>query len=119
MRDIIFYYEALVVASPCNDLKATMPHYSQIIIYTDSMNTVDMFSSLKCQPEFNPLLQHCVDVMISKEFRIRVLHIPGERNNVADAISWREFYHAQQLAPGLHIQAFQPPQLSMLGAVKK
>jgi hypothetical protein len=96
-----------------------MPHSSHIIIYTDSMNTVDIFSSLRCLPEFNPLLRHCIDVMISKGFQIRVLHIPGERNTVADAISRREFLRAQQLAPGLHIQSFQPPHLFTLGATQK
>jgi hypothetical protein len=55
-RDIIFYFEALAIASACNDLKNTMTRHSMIIIYTDSMNTVDIFSSLKCQPEFNLLL---------------------------------------------------------------
>jgi len=118
-RDIIFYFEALAVASACNDLKNTVPQHSHIVIYTDSMNTVDIFNSLRCQPEFNPLLRHCVDVMISQEFQIRVLHIPGELNTVADAISRREFHRAQQLAPGLRIESFQPPHLSTLGAAKK
>jgi hypothetical protein len=54
--DIIFYFRALTVASACNNLKETMPHSSKIIIYTDSMNTVDIFSSLQSLPEFNPLL---------------------------------------------------------------
>ena len=116
---IIFYFEALAVASTCNDLKSTMPHCSHIIIYTDSKNTVNMFSSLRCPPEFNPLLWHCINVMISREFQIRVLHIPGALNTVVDAISWHDFYQAQQLAPGLHIECFQPPHLSMLGATKK
>jgi len=69
-QDIIFYFEALAVASACDDLKRTLTHQSMIVIYTDSMNTVNIFSSLKCQPEFNCLLQHCVDVMILKDFQI-------------------------------------------------
>jgi len=68
--NIIFYFEALAVASACNNLKSTMPHCSHIIIYTDSKNTVDQFSSLRCLPAFNPLLWHCVNVMISREFQI-------------------------------------------------
>lgn len=118
-RDIIFYFEALAIASACNDLKNTMTRHSMIVIYTDSMNTVDIFSSLKCQPEFNLLLRHCVDIMITKEFQVRVLHVPGERNAIADAISQRDFSRAQQLAPALRIENFQPPQLSTLGTVKK
>jgi len=118
-REIIFYYEALAVASACNDLKNSMLHHSKIIVYTDSMNTVNIFSSLRCLPEFNPLLRHCVDVIITRDFQIRVLHIPGEHNAVADAISRREFLRAQQLVPGLQIQSFKPPHLFTLGAAQK
>lgn len=70
VHDIIFYFEALAVASACNDLKKMMTHQLHIIIYTDSMNMVNIFSSLHCLPEFNSLLRHCVDVMIIKEFQI-------------------------------------------------
>jgi hypothetical protein len=83
------------------------------------MNTVNIFSSLRCLPEFNPLLRHCVDIIITRDFQIRVLHIPGEHNAVADAISRREFLRAQQLVPGLQIQSFKPPHLFMLGAAQK
>lgn len=68
--NIILYFEALAVASTCNDLKKMMTHQLHIIIYTNSMNMVDIFSFLNCLPEFNPLLQHCVNVMIMKEFQI-------------------------------------------------
>jgi hypothetical protein len=57
--------------------------------------------------------------MITKEFQVRVLHVPGECNAIADAISQRDFSRAQQLAPALRIENFQPPQLSTLGTVKK
>jgi len=52
---------------------------------------------------------HCVDAIITKEFQIWVLHVPGEHNVITNAISWWEFYQAQQLAPGLQINTFQVP----------
>lgn len=47
-RDIIFYYEALAVASALDNLRAWGTEYSKIIIFSDSMNTVEIFSSLHC-----------------------------------------------------------------------
>jgi hypothetical protein len=83
------------------------------------MNTVDIFNSLRCQPEFNPLLRFCVDIFLRKQLNVRVLHIPGEKNEVADAISRHDFMKASKLAPGLQIFEFQPPQCATLGAAKK
>ena len=96
-----------------------MLHHSKIIVYTDSMNTVNIFSLLRCLPEFNPLLRHCVDIIITRVFQIQVLHIPGEHNAVADAISHCDFLQAKQLILGLQIQNFKPPHLFTLGAAQK
>lgn len=68
--DIIFYFEVLAVVSAFNNLCLTMEHFPRIIIYMDSMNTINIFNSLRCQPEFNPLLCHCVDIMIKKNFHV-------------------------------------------------
>jgi hypothetical protein len=68
-HEIIFYFEALAITSACNDLCKTMDDCSKVIIYTDSMNTVNIFNSLHCQPEFNPLLHHCIDIMFTKDFQ--------------------------------------------------
>jgi hypothetical protein len=118
-REIIFFYEALAVTSAIDDLRQKGTTYSKIIIYTDSMNTVDIFNSLRCQSEFNPLLRFCIDIFLRKQLNVRVLHIPGEKNEVADAISRHDFTKASKLAPGLQIFEFQPPQCATLGAAKK
>ena len=117
--DIIFYYEALAVTSALDNLYAWGTEYSKIIIFSDSMNTVDIFSSLCCQSEFNPLLRHCIDILLSNNLDVHVLHIPGEQNEVADAISHHDFDRATRLVPGLHISAFQPPHFITMGASKK
>jgi hypothetical protein len=77
-HNINFYFEALAVASACNNLSNMMEDCSKIIIYTDRKNTVDIFNSLHCQPEFNPLLHYCVDIILKKDFYIQVLHLPCE-----------------------------------------
>jgi hypothetical protein len=118
-RDIIFYFEALSVAGVINDLHTSAIDTSKIIIHTDSMNTVNIFNSLRCLPEFNPLLKYCVDIFLNKKFDVRILHILGTRNVVADAILCRDFDKAQQLVPGLTITAFQPPHFNMMGAMNK
>lgn len=82
------------------------------------MNTVSMFNSLAALPIYNRLLTLAVDAIISAELDFRVFYVPGVENIVADALScWNNDLACSQ-APGLSIQAFQPPQ-GVLGAAKK
>jgi hypothetical protein len=118
-REIIFFYETLAVTSAVDNLQQGGTNYSKIVIYTDSMNTVDIFNTLRCQPEFNPMLRFCVDVFLGKHWDVRVLHVPGMQNEVADAISHRDFLKASALVPGLQITDFQPPRCAKLGAAEK
>lgn len=116
--DFIFYYEALCVLSALHHASNSLPMPSRIIIFTDNTNTVDIFNSLRAQPAYNAILKSAVDVLLASDHQLRVLHVPGEENTVADAISRQEFNCALTLCPELHISFFQPPQLP-LGAVKK
>jgi hypothetical protein len=58
------------------------------------------------------------DICITTNIHLRVVHIPGERNYIADAISRNNFPLARQYAPNIIIAPFLPPQLP-LGASKK
>jgi len=118
-HEIIFYLESWAVASTIDDLQRKAVDYSKIVIYTDSMNTVDICNSLQCLPDFNPLLCFYIDICQSMNFDVHILHVPGEHNGVADAISHNNFEKAQKLVPGLNILKFKPPQFTMLGATKK
>lgn len=93
-RNIIFYFEALAVAGAFDNLATSAVSSSKIIVHTDSMNIVNIFNSLRCLPEFNPLLQHCVNIVLGNNFDVQVIHVPGVQNVVADAISHREFQKA-------------------------
>ena len=118
-HEIIFFYKTLAVTSAFDNLQQRAPNYSKIVIYTDSMNTINIFNTLHCQPELNPMLQFCVDLFLSKHWEVWVLHTPGTWNEVADAISPLNFLKASTLLPGLHIMDFQPPCCTKLGAAEK
>ena len=45
-HEIIFYFESWAVVNVIDDLQTRVVNYSKIIIYTDSINTVDIFNSL-------------------------------------------------------------------------
>ena len=116
----IFYFEALCVLSAIHHLNNTYlpPQSSRLLIYTDNDNTVAIFNTLRCLPRYNDILISAADTLIKGSLNLRVLHIPGELNHVADAISRKKFDLAQQHVPGLTISPFSPPHLP-LGAAQK
>lgn len=109
--NVIFYFEALSVLSAIVNVQTKAPRGSKILIYTDNSNTVDIFRSLKCLPPYNHLLKQAVDVLIRNDYSLRVLHVPGEQNAVADALSRVQFSVAFKLEPYLKLNTFHPPGL--------
>ena len=107
----IFYYESLCVLSALHHVQSKARQGSKILIYTDNANTVDMFRSLRCLPAYNPLLKSAVDVLIKRDFSLRVLHVPGENNVIADALSRIQFSIALEKEPCLRLYDFHPPEL--------
>ena len=107
----IFYYEALCVLSAIINVESKAPKGSKILIYTDNTNTVDIFRTLRCLPDYNPLLKTAVDILISNNFSLRVLHVPGEDNLIADALSRVQFSVALSYEPSLTLFNFNPPDL--------
>ncbi|KIM34835.1 hypothetical protein M413DRAFT_49006, partial [Hebeloma cylindrosporum] len=114
----IFYYEALCVFCALREIAPRVQSHSRLLLYTDNMNTVQIFNSLACLPIYNSLLRHSVDILLHDELQLRVLHVPGDENIVADALSRCEFHRALCAVPDLKISPFQPPQWT-LGAVQK
>ena len=111
----IFYYEALAVTCALLDNCHNLP---RVIVYSDNQNTVDIWHSLKAIAPYNQLLILAIDRMIAQNADVRVLHVPGISNTVADALSRFNNELALQLSPTLQVTSFQPPQ-GVLGAMKK
>ena len=116
----IFYFEALCVLSAIHHATDSLcvPPSSRILIYTDNDNTVAIFNTLRCLPRYNPILIDATTISMASNIHLRVLHIPGDLNYVADAISRKKFSLAQQYVPGITISSFLPPRLP-LGAPQK
>lgn len=89
-----------------------------MIVHSDSHNLVDIWQSLKASEDYNNLLRMAIDSMLENNLDVRVLHVPGSENLVADALSRGNNAYVQCLVPNLRIYPFQPP-LELLGAVKK
>jgi hypothetical protein len=116
--EFISVYEALCVLSTLEHASSRLDAPSRIIIFTDNSNTVDMFASLRAPPQYNEILKASVDIRLATEHQLRVLHVPGKRNEVADAISRRLFAQALTLRPQLTFTLFEPPRVT-LGAARK
>ena len=112
----IFFYEALCVVSAllwATELPATP---CRILIHTDSLNAVEMFHSLKAQKGYNNLLLFMTRLLLHTKTSVRVYHIDGNSNVVADALSQSLFDLALHRHLGLKIRMFQPPR-DALGVV--
>jgi len=116
----IFYFEALCVLAALHHIIDSQfpPPSSCILIYTDNDNTVTIFNTMHCLPQYNSILISAADVLMKGNLHLHVLHIPGEQTYIADAILRNNFNLAQQYVPGIAISPFTPPQL-MLGAAQK
>ena len=84
-KDTIFYFEALLVLSTILHSTSFGSPVSKLVIYTDNMNTVQMFNSLSALPQYNEIIKAAVDHMISdldNHIQLRVVHISGNLNTV-------------------------------------
>ena len=109
--DLIFYFEALCVLSAIYDAHCrsrNINYQARLVVYTDNSNTVNIFSSFRALPTYNDLLKATVDILVSGDHELRVLHVRGEQNEVADAISRADFTRALAIVPTLKLSTFTP-----------
>jgi hypothetical protein len=81
------YFEALAVVSAVDAVMCMMSVLACLLIFSDNSNTVDFFHSLQCQPPYNDLLKFTVSLILKHGILLRVLHVPGVDNDVADHLS--------------------------------
>ena len=112
-KDTIFFFEALAVASVVDAATRLSTVPSRLLIYSDNSNTVDIFHSLRSLPAYNGLLKFTVSLLIKFHISLRVVHIPGDDNSVADALSRFDNRRALAVCPDLFISTFQPPRLAL------
>ena len=105
---IIFHYEALCLVSALNHAHLISSNRSRLLLYTDNSNVFDIFNSFRSNSDFNEMLKCAADILIDGQHSLRVIHVPGVNNTVADALSRGDFKRAVSAAPGLVIRPFQP-----------
>jgi hypothetical protein len=113
-KDTIFYFEALCVLSAIMQSTTLGIPVNRLVVYTDNLNTVQIFNSLSALPAYNEILKSAVDHLLSDlqhPIDLRVLHVSGEENVVADSLSRGLFHLAVDNAPHLVIKDFTPPLL--------
>jgi hypothetical protein len=104
----ITFYETLAILSVLDDARRRFPSGSKLVVYTDNFSAVAMFNSLRALPEYNCLLKTSIDIILDCHFDLRVFHVPGVENEVADALSRGDLVRALQIHPKLIIKAFEP-----------
>ena len=113
----IFYLEALCVCAAILDAAPRLLPDQRLAVHTDNINTVQLFNSLSALPAFNWMLIQVVDRVMSQGIDLRVFHVPGVHNEIADALSRLQNDLLASSHPELVISAFQPPRPA-LGAAE-
>ena len=112
-KDTIFYFEALAVVSVVDAVTRLPSVPSRLLIFSDNTNTVDIFHSLRSLPSYNHLLKFTVSILIKYNISLRVVHVSGVDNSVADSLSRFKNDKAMAFCPGLSISSFQPPRIAL------
>ncbi|KAF8545849.1 hypothetical protein OG21DRAFT_1518488 [Imleria badia] len=86
-----------------------------LAVYSDSTFAVDVFSTLCASPSFNGVLLTSVDTLIASSIDLRVVHLTGKQNTVADSLSHFHNDSVRSSVPGISILPFKPPR-DTLGA---
>ena len=117
-HNTIFFFEALTVVAAIREAANHLERGGRLAIFSDNLNTVQMFNSLAALPPMNWLLLFSVDLVLGRDIDFRVFHVSGSKNVVADHLSRLKTRDALEAAPGLIIHPFQPPR-NALGASQK
>ena len=104
----IFFLVALCVLSALEWVCSLSEPVRRVVIYTDSLNSVHLFGCLAGEPLYNPIVFRAVECLLHQDLDLRVLHIPGDRNTVADLLSRGLLDLACKYHPGLRILPFSP-----------
>lgn len=107
----IFFLEALCVLSALTWASTLQPAPRRLLIYTDNINAADMFNSMRAEAGYNDILMSAVSILLDSSISLRVFHVAGEENVVADALSRSYFDLIFQQYPSLMLNQFQRPRL--------
>ena len=105
----IFYLKSLCVCAAILDAASRLSAGQCLGVFTDNINTVQLFNLLSALPAFNWMLIQVAALVLRQELDFWVFHVPGVHNVVADALSRLQNAQLVELNPELTISTFQPP----------
>lgn len=90
-----------------------------IVIFTDSHNVVDLFNSHRANNTVRVLFKKSIDLMLTNDLDVKVKHIPGERNVIADSLSRNNLNLAKDKLANLEISELPPMPTELNGGFRK
>ena len=78
-----------------------------LVVYMDNTDTVNIFHSLKAHGLYNELLKIAIDLLMCHDLDLRVLHLPGISNMIADVLSRHFLDLVSELRPSLAVLPYQ------------
>ncbi|KAL6308204.1 hypothetical protein BKA93DRAFT_699110, partial [Sparassis latifolia] len=115
-KDAIFFFEALAACSAVfHAARTSVEPMDRIAVFSDNTNTVALFNTLRALPDYNEMVKSTVDILLEDNTQLRVVHILGKDNVIADALSRKKFDLVLELVPGIQLSPFTPPR-DALGA---
>jgi hypothetical protein len=112
IQNSIFFAEALALCAALHWAVHLQTPPPRLAIYTDSSNTVSMFNSFRADEPYNSLLRCAVDDLVDTNVDLRVFHVSGRNNVVADALSRRRISFLSESHPTLLMSSYAlPPSL--------
>ncbi|VDC02998.1 unnamed protein product [Peniophora sp. CBMAI 1063] len=111
--ETIFWFEALTVLRALAWAGRERSPPTRLAIYTDNLNSVQIFNSFKATGAYNDILLLAAQILLETRIDLRVFHVPGVHNTVADCLSRGLFETALGHAPYLRIHAIPTPRRTL------
>src|SRR5258708_14201811 len=83
----VFFNEALTILAALEWAATLELPPKCLAIHTDSMTSFSIFNSLRAISTYNPIILQSVKVWLKSKIDLRVFHIDGKKNTIADALS--------------------------------
>ena len=109
LSNTIFYFEAISVLSAILHSTTMGLMICKLVVYTDNLNTVQIFNSLSALPEYNDILKAAIDHLLldlTNPIQLHIIHVPGDSNNT---LSHGFLHTIIDNMPFVTIEHFEPP----------
>jgi len=117
-QTLITFFESLCVLSAVQWASARQPIPKRLAVHTDSLNSVQFFNTFRARDKYGTLIKAAAETLLLSNIDLRVFHISGKNNVVADLLSRRLYAEARSISPSLKIHHFQPPRDVMGAALR-